>query len=497
MSVIGDSNSAERGHISSRLSERIGRLSAEKRELLQAILLGNGIELSKEPAPLELHVTAREVYQGRSPWLVRQGKLQAPLSLSQHGIWLFETLYPSTSVFNICTVVSLQGNLRIDVLKRCFDEIVVRHEMLRTHFKEEEGVPIQVIEEPKPVQWVDVDLSKLARPDRSAACNQQVLSEAARPFDLCRGPLFRLKLLKLAEYEYQLVITVHHIVSDGWSQGVLIRELEALYAAFVAGRGSPLPALGVQYADYALWQRSWLQGEVLERQVGYWKERLKGAPPALSLPTDYPRPAVQSFRGASVSLVLPPALIDALQGVARSEGATLYMVLTAAFQLLLSRWSGQSDVVVGTPVAGRTHRETEGLIGFFVNMLALRADLSGDPPFRALLGSVRETALGAYAHQDLPFEKLVEELQPVRDLSRRPIFQVMINSFLEEQPRSLSMPGLQVSALGSEEVSARFELMLRLRETPHGAVCRFEYATDLFEAATIARVAGQFHRLLE
>jgi hypothetical protein len=368
---------------------------------------------------------------------------------------------------------------------------------LRTRFEVVDGTPVQVIGEAGLFRVDREDLGGVADEERAESARRWTKAYVRRPFDLARDDLLRAAVLRLSAEEHLAVVVMHHIVSDGWSQGVLIRELEALYAALSQGRPSPLPELAVQYADYALWQRGWLQGEVLEQQVAYWREQLRGAPAALELPTDRPRAAVQSFRGASVLLALPKKLIDALQDIARSEGATLFMVLTTAFQILLSRWSGQSDVVVGTPVAGRTHRETEGLIGFFVNMLALRTDLSGNPSFRSLLGRVKETALGAYAHQDLPFEKLVAELQPVRDLGRQPIFQVMINSFLEEMPRSLSMPGLKISALGSEEVSARFELMLRLRETAQGAVCRLEYATDLFEDATIERLARRYRNLLE
>ena len=254
--------------------------------------------------------------------------------------------------------------------------------------------------------------------------------------------------------------------------------------------------LPIQYADYALWQREWLQGEVLEQQVGYWKERLAGAPAALDLPTDRARPAVQSFKGAVHGFALSKELTTALAQLARSEGATLYMVLLAAFQALLGRWSGQEDIVVGTPIAGRTHRETEGLIGFFVNMLALRTDMRGDPSFRVLLERVKEAALGAYAHQDLPFEKLVEELQPVRDLSRQPIFQVLLA--LQNVPQErLELSGLQLSRIGGEHVTAKLDLSLYLHETEQGLRGLVEYATDLFDASTIERLAGHFKTLLE
>ena len=399
--------------------------------------------------------------------------------------------------YHIPAVVRLSGALDVDVLERAFAAVVERHEALRTWFAVVDGAPVQVIAGAGTFRLAVEDFSDRPDEERQAPARRRAGEIAGEAFDLGRGPLFRAALLKLSGEEYVAVVVMHHIVSDGWSITVLIREVGTLYAAFVDGRPSPLPSLPVQYADYAVWQRGWLQGEVLRKQIAYWKDRLSGAPAALKLPTDRVRPAVQSYRGSYHGFALPPDLTASLNGLARREGATLFMVLLGAFQVVLSRWSGQGDIVVGSPIAGRTHRELEGLIGFFVNMLVLRTDLSGDPSFRELLGQVRETALGAYAHQDLPFEKLVAELQPVRDLSRQPIFQVMINSFLEETPPSLVLPGLNISALAAEEVSARFELMLRLRETTQGVICRFEYATDLFDGTTIERLAGQFRKLLE
>jgi hypothetical protein len=277
---------------------------------------------------------------------------------------------------------------------------------------------------------------------------------------------------------------MHHIVSDGWSMGVLIREVGALYAAFSQGRPSPLPELPIQYADYAVWQRDWLKGEVLAKQVGYWREQLSGAPAALELPTDRVRPAVQSYRGGQHGFALPGELTASLNGLARREGATLFMVLLAAFTVVLSRWSGQTDIVVGSPIAGRTHRATEGLIGLFLNALALRTDLSGDPTFRELVGRVKEVALGAYAHQDVPFEKLVAELRPVRDMSRQPVFQAVF--VLQNVPQeTLELPGLRLSRMNGEGVTAKFDLSLYLHETDQGLRGHFEYATKLFEGSTI------------
>jgi len=353
-----------------------------------------------------------------------------------------------------------------------------------------------VIDAPGEFRLDVVDLSGLGEEEREAEARRLIREDAARPFDLAAGPLLRAKLLRLGAGEHVALVNMHHIVSDGWSQGVLIREIGALYAANVAGRPSPLAELPIQYADYALWQREWLQGEALARQVEYWKDRLSGAPAALALPTDRPRPAVQSFRGAVLPFGLSAELSSGLVDLSRRSGATLYMVLLAAFSVLLGRYSGQEDIVVGSPIAGRRRAELEGLIGFFVNTLVLRTDLSGAPRFGELVGRVKEAALGAYAHQDLPFEKLVEELQPVRDLSRQPLFQVSFA--LQNVPQeTLELPGLQLSHAGGSAVTSKFDLSLHVFESGdelHGIV---EYATDLFDGGTIARLIGHFRTLLE
>ena len=306
------------------------------------------------------------------------------------------------------------------------------------------------------------DLSAMPQAEREARVRQITDSEARRPFDLEAGPLLRVQLLRLAAEEHLLLLNVHHIVSDGWSMGVLWRELAADYTAFVNGQPPDLPRLPIQYADYAVWQREWLQGEVLERQLGYWKEKLADLS-TLELPTDRPRPPVPSNQGAHLTFDLPEPLTQALRELSRREGTTLFMTLLAAFQVLLHRYSGQEDIAVGTPIAGRGRTELEGLIGFFVNTLVLRSDLSGNPAFTELLARVRETALGAYTHQDLPFEKLVEELAPSRDISRNPLFDVMINQLDGSEP-SLDFPGLVAEQITLPSASAKFAMtLLRLR----------------------------------
>src|SRR5262249_17160204 len=309
------------------------------------------------------------------------------------------------------------------------------------------------------------------------------------------GRMVRASLLRLGADDHVLLLSMHHIASDGWSLGVLMRELSPLYEAYVEGRESPLPELAIQYADYAEWQRTWLSGEELERQLDYWRERLGDVPP-LDLPADRPRQAVQTHRGETLLLEVEPALTSRLRELSRREGVTLFMTLLAGFQVLLGRYTGQADVAVGSPVANRTREETEGLIGFFVNTLVMRTDLSGRPSFREVLGRVREVTLGAYAHQDLPFEKVVAELQPERDLSRNPLFQVMFQ-LLNAPGGDLTRPGLRVGGLPVTNRTAKFDLFLNLSEWNEGVLGWLEYSTDLFERETVERLMGRYAALLE
>ncbi|HEX2095737.1 MAG TPA: amino acid adenylation domain-containing protein, partial [Longimicrobiaceae bacterium] len=372
-----------------------------------------------------------------------------------------------------------------------------RHEALRTTFAEVDGSPVQVVAPFDGFVLPVEDLSGLGEADREAAVRRRAGEEARRPFDLSAGPLFRAALLRLGAEDHVLLLSVHHIVSDGWSMGVLFRELSALYAAYREGGESPLAELGVQYADHAVWQREQLVGEVLDRQLAYWREHLAGAPELLELPTDHPRPAVQTFRGAAVPMELSLELLERLQALGRSEGATLYMVLLGAFQVLLSKYSGSEDIVVGSPIAGRTRGEVEGLIGFFVNTLVLRTDLSGDPSLRELLGRVRQVTLGAYKHQELPFERLVAELQPERSLSHSPLFQVMFTMNNTEGAAADSLPGLSITPMGSAGGSAKFDLTLALEATALGLRGELAYSTDLFERATIERMVAHLGAVLE
>ncbi|HEY4561927.1 MAG TPA: condensation domain-containing protein, partial [Thermoanaerobaculia bacterium] len=379
-------------------------------------------------------------------------------------------------------------------LAATLDEVVSRHEILRTTFAATGREPVQVIHAPRPFELTVVDLAGLPETKIEPAAQGLTREDLRRPFDLARGPLARATLLRLGEEEHVLLFAMHHIVSDGWSMGVLAREVGALYPAFAAGQASPLPVLPVQYADYAAWQRSWLLGEVLAEHVAFWRRRLAGAPALLHLPTDRPRPAVQRYRGARIDTWLPPEAAAALRALGREQGATLFMTLLAAFAVLLQRHAGEDDVVVGSPYANRDRPELEGLIGFFVNTLVLRVELAGDPGFPELLARVRETALGAYAHQALPFEKLVEELQPERSLAHSPLFQVMLA--LQNAPgAALDLPALSLRPEERPQEISKFDLTLTVTESAGSLLCQWRYNTELFEPATMTRRAEHLGNL--
>jgi len=419
-----------------------------------------------------------------------------PASFAQQRLWFLDQFEPGSPYYNIPSAVRLTGKLDVVALERTLNEIVRRHESLRTTFATMDGEPVQVISPSLTLPLPVVDLRDLPPAERESEAMRLAMEEARRPFNLSQGPLLRTTLLRLDEEEYMMLLTMHHIVSDGWSMGVLIGEIATIYAAFSAGKPSPLPELPIQYADFALWQREWLQGEVLETQLNYWKQQLGDDLDVLELPTDHPRPAVYTNNGATQSLKLPKRLADALKALSREEDATLFMTLLAAFQTLLHRYTGQSSISVGTPIANRNRAEIEGLIGFFVNTLVLRTDFSGDPTFRELLGRVREVTLGAYAHQDLPFEMLVEALQPERDMSHTPLFQVMF--ILQNVPmQGQELPGLTLSQVETHTGTSTFDLTLIMAEGADGLNAALEYNTDLFDAATITRMLGHFQTLLE
>ncbi|HZI15924.1 MAG TPA: amino acid adenylation domain-containing protein, partial [Myxococcus sp.] len=420
-----------------------------------------------------------------------------PLSFAQQRLWFLDQLQPGTATYNLPSALKLEGPVEVEALREALHALARRHEALRTTFVVREGEPTQHVHAELPLELPVVDLSALSEAEREEEARRLAHEEARRPFDLARGPLMRATLVRLTPGRHLLLVTLHHIISDGWSSAILVRELGAYYHERTGGQPARLAPLAVQYADYAIWQRQWLQGEVLKGELDWWREQLAGASTALELPTDRPRPAVQTHRGAMLPLTLPRSVSEAVKALARREGATPFMVLLASWQLLLARYSGQDDVCVGSPIANRTRAETEGLIGFFVNTLVLRARLEGNPPFRQLLAQVREVTLGAYAHQDVPFEKLVQELQPERDLSRAPLFQVMF--ILQNAPApSLSLPGLRMEAAGFEGGStAKFDLTLSLSESAEGLSGGLEFNTDLFEQATVERLLRHLRVLLE
>jgi amino acid adenylation domain-containing protein len=424
----------------------------------------------------------------------RNGSL--PLSFAQQRLWFLDQLAPNNAAYNIATAVRLVGQLDLPALKQTFTELLRRHESLRTGFGVVDSQAVQVVSESLPFDLRLSDLSHLAEIEREQEAQRLTREETDSPFDLRHAPLLRGRLLRLAQDEHVLLVTMHHIVSDGWSIGVLVREVSALYEAFSSGNASPLRELPIQYGDYAVWQRDWLQGSVLEEQLDYWREQLRGTPAVLELPTDHSRPAAQSYRGGVVKIQLDTFTTQALRSLSQTEGVTLFMLLLAAFDVLLWRWSGEADLVVGTAIANRTRAELENLIGFFANTLALRVSLAGNPTFTELVKRVKEVALEAYAHQELPFEKLVEDLQPKREMSHSPLFQVMM--VLQNAPRTeLQLPGLTLSSLEVNNRTSKFDLTLLLEEQDDCVRGLFEYNADLFDEATVQRMAGHFQTLLD
>ncbi|MDT5268373.1 MAG: hypothetical protein QOH49_559 [Acidobacteriota bacterium] len=424
----------------------------------------------------------------------RTGNL--PLSFAQQRLWFIHQLEPISSAYNMPVAVRLNGALHVAALERSLSEIVRRHESLRTHFALRDGSPVQLIDAPAEVKLDVLDLEEFPEGARVGEARRLAEAEAGQAFDLEHGPLYRARLLRFSAEEHALLFTMHHIVSDGWSMGVLVREVTQLYDAFAEGRESPLAELPVQYADFAVWQRRRLSGSAQDANRQYWKQHLGGTLPLLELPADRPHPPFQSFRGASRVLSLDADLSARLKALAQHEGVTLFMLVLAAFKVLLCRYTGTEDVIVGTPIANRNRVELEGLIGFFVNTLVMRTDLSGRPSFVELLRRVRAVSLGAYAHQDMPFEQLVELLQPERSTSRSPLFQVMFSLQNAEADEAL-LRGLTLQPLEVERVTTQFDLSLDVMETPDGIAAVAEYSTDLFDGSTIELMLGHFRAVLE
>ncbi|SEM89758.1 non-ribosomal peptide synthetase [Lihuaxuella thermophila] len=463
----------------SKLHERLSSLSAEKRALIEKLLKQKQESQAKAGIPVQ-----------------SRDSLSFPLSFTQQRLWILNQLEPGNPFYNVPSVFRLKGSLDMDALKRTLNEMVRRHEVLRTTFAEnEEGQPVQRISPSQQMEMRVMDLRNLDAEKREVEKERLIQEEALYSFNLSEGPLFRALLLHLEDDEYLFMVTMHHTVFDGWSLSVFVREMCALYEAFCQGEASPLPLPNVQYADYACWQRERLQGELVEKQLQYWKSKLGGALPVLELPTDRPRPAVQTFKGTYHSILLPVDLYEELKEFSRREGVTLFMTLLAAFKVLLFRYTGLEDIIVGSPTTGREMQELEGLIGPCVNTLALRSDLSGNPTFRDLLAQVRDTSLGAFENQDLPFDRLVEVLQPERNLRYSPVFQVMFT--LQNSLPAIQMPGLSMEFVPIDCGTAKYEISLDVFEGPEGPTCIFEYNTDLFDKDRIERMASHYQTLLE
>ena len=462
-------------------SKLVEKLSPRKRALFEMLMREKRKEKSVPQAP------AIQPRTSAGP---------SPVSFSQHRLWFIEQMMPANSVYNVPGAVRLCGPLNVTALERSINEVVRRHEALRTTFQTVDGEPVQVVAPNLNLPLAQVDLSgmtELAGGERAFHLAKQ---EARTPFDISRGPLLRAVLIRLGLNDHILVVTMHHIVSDGWSIGILIREVATLYEAFCNGSASPLPELPVQYADFAIWQRQYLQGELFQKQLAYWKAQLAGTPPALDLPTDRLRPAIQTHRRAEDAVILSKGVSEAIKALCRMEGVTLFMALLTTFKVLLYRYSSKPDIVVGTPISNRSRVETSGLIGFFVNTLALRTDLSGDPDFLTALARLRETALAAYANQDLPFERLVEEIKPQRDLSRPALFQVMF-LIRADQMTAMKVAGLTLTPVAVNNDALNFDLIMDIEETERGLKVLLEYNPDLFEPPTVARMLGHFQTLLD
>ena len=428
--------------------------------------------------------------------LPRAEGVSLPLSFAQQRLWFIDQLLPGNAAYNIPIALRIEGSLDESALKFSLDQIVSRHEALRTRFELAHGEPVQVIDPAHLIDLSCVDLTQLHHCDRDKLSLEIARQEATRGFDLSRGGLIRALIIRNTELQTALLICMHHIVSDGWSIGILMRELSALYRGYIKGEEVHLQQLEIQYADYALWQRQWLEAEVLDKQLDYWKQELHAVPTVLELPTDRARPPVQRFEGAYEAFRLEPEVSEGVKRLTREEGATLFMSLLAAFEVMLYRYSGQQQICIGTPIANRTRPEVEKLIGFFVNTLVMKADLTARPSFRDLLRRVKHSALGAYTHQDLPFERLVEELEPDRSLSHTPMFQVMF-TFQNGTGRELGLDGVNISNFELKVLQAKFDITMSMRDTGEGIIGILEYRKDLYEEETIRRMTRHYKQVLE
>ncbi len=460
------------------IQKKIASLPPEKRELFELMLQEQGVDLSEimiTPAPRD-----QKTY---------------PLSFSQQRLWFLHRMDPDSPLYNITSVIRMRGELQIKTLEHCFNLLMQRHEVLRTAFREEDGHGRQEILPELKLEIPVVDLTNTETSRIDTVLNEYAVYESLQPFDLSQTPLIRVKLLRFGEKHHVLILVMHHIVSDNWSTGLIVHEILEMYKAYAQNKEPQLPELPVQYADFAVWQRKWLKGKTLEKQLQYWRDRLQDTPPVLEMPLDRPRPAYQTYNGAYLTFHFTADTQKALHQLSRKADTTLFMTLLAAFEALLHRYSGQNDILTGTPIANRNRSETEHLIGFFVNTLVLRADFSDNPTFNQLLKRVKDDTLGAYQHQDIPFETLVEKLQPERDMSHSPFFQAMfvLNNAPVEQ---LQLPDLTLELIEVENKTAKFDLILNALEDDTGIHFKLEYNTDLFNADTMERFAEHYRNIV-
>ncbi|HYG10501.1 MAG TPA: condensation domain-containing protein, partial [Pyrinomonadaceae bacterium] len=454
-------------------SHRISNLSPERRQLLARLLQTEGNKYN--------------VF---------------PLSFAQQRMWFLYQMEPASPFYNVALKLHFKGALILHAVEQALNEILRRHEVLRTTFSLMDGSPVQIISAPIGIDLPVLDLRGLSAAEREREVGRITEEESRRPFELEKGPVLRTTLLRLDEQEHTLLLVTHHIVVDGWAIGILVREFASLYEAFAAHRPSPLPPLALQYVDFARQQQEWLEGKVQEAQLAYWQQQLKGSRYVLDLPSDLRRPAMQTYRGSHQSVCFSEEMSASIKLLCQSEGVTLFMFMLAAFNLLLHRYTGETDISVGSAISGRQRVETEGLIGFFANTLVLRHNLSDNPSFTELLKQVRRNCLEAYAHQDLPFEKLVEVLQPERDLSRAPLVQVVFSlqndSLTQHTPmKALSLPGLSINLEVVNTSTVQFDLVLTVEDTEREFGATLSYNADLFEAATISRMLRRYQMLLE
>src|SRR5579863_1563069 len=453
-------------------------LSEAKRLLLEKLLRG-GIAQKAPSIVAKPHTTQKNM---------------APLSYGQQQLWLLAQLIQDTPVYTECVTIHLPGTLDVPTFERSFNEVLRRHEAWRTSFPQVKGQPVQMVHPFMPLPLPVVDLRSLAEDKREAEAVRLATNEISQPFDLANGPLLRTLLVQLSDTEHRLYLTLHHIIFDGYSlYQIFLPELRMLYDAFLREESSPLPELPVQYPDFALWQREWAQGDTMAEQLAYWRKHLAHATAHVTLPVDHPRPAVPTYKGSMHPFALSQSLTDALKTLSKREGVTLYMLLVTVFQILLCRYSGQDDILIGTAISDRKRQEVQHLMGFFLNTLVLRTNLSGNPTVREMLQRVREVVLEAHAHADVPFEVLVKELQPERIAGQNPFFQALLSL---EPPLHLDEAGWTLSQMDVETNTAKFDLSLELDDRPEGLIGRFEYNTDLFDASTIERMVGHWQTML-